>query len=401
MTDISTRPLKVFLCHAHGDKDAVRELYSRLKRDGVDAWLDKANLLPGMDWAVEIRKAVAQSDVVIVCLSKQFNQEGFRQKEVRIALDEADKKSPETIFIIPVRLEECEVPDSLNRWHWVNLYEKDGYRILLRALTVRAEQISAIPPHRKSGTTRPIAVETKAITPPQEEINVTTPKPEVKKPDEIKTPPVIEKPEEKQEVVSPEAMPANKADVGRDVSGSVIVTGNGNVINLGKQEPFSPVPSIRKPEPKKEGARRKPKVKIIAALVSLLVFGIISFAIFSLIAPDASSSTQSQMISYIYTSTNCGYYNWVLTFSRDENIYLCVDFKYEQSNVQLVSRWYYQANIFGKELHFPLATQSYLTDNNDGFVYFNLANPGINGSYRVDVYKDQELVGIRYFRIEK
>jgi len=30
------RPLKVFLCHASADKPAVRDLYKRLKADGVD-----------------------------------------------------------------------------------------------------------------------------------------------------------------------------------------------------------------------------------------------------------------------------------------------------------------------------------------------------------------------------
>jgi hypothetical protein len=42
MTD-DNRALKVFLCHAHSDKDAVKALYARLKREGVDccAWLDK------------------------------------------------------------------------------------------------------------------------------------------------------------------------------------------------------------------------------------------------------------------------------------------------------------------------------------------------------------------------
>jgi TIR domain-containing protein len=52
------RPLKVFLCHAHGDKNAVRELYVRLTKDGVDAWLDKEKLLPGQDWELGIRKAM-------------------------------------------------------------------------------------------------------------------------------------------------------------------------------------------------------------------------------------------------------------------------------------------------------------------------------------------------------
>jgi len=30
------RPLKVFLCHAHADRDPVRGLYARLTQDGVD-----------------------------------------------------------------------------------------------------------------------------------------------------------------------------------------------------------------------------------------------------------------------------------------------------------------------------------------------------------------------------
>ena len=59
-------PLKVFLCHAHADRDPVRGLYTRLTQDGVDAWLDKAKLhgersrtiLPGQDWELEIRNAV-------------------------------------------------------------------------------------------------------------------------------------------------------------------------------------------------------------------------------------------------------------------------------------------------------------------------------------------------------
>jgi hypothetical protein len=31
-----------------------------LTQDGVDAWLDKAMLLPGQDWELEIRKAVRE-----------------------------------------------------------------------------------------------------------------------------------------------------------------------------------------------------------------------------------------------------------------------------------------------------------------------------------------------------
>src|SRR5262245_59113244 len=128
------RPLKVFLCHAHNDKNVVRDLYLRLTKDGVDARLDKEKLFPGADWELEIRKAVREADVVVVCLSKQFNQAGFRQKEVHLALDTAMEKPEGEIFIIPARLEECENLESLNKWHWVDLFDDGGYHKLIGAL---------------------------------------------------------------------------------------------------------------------------------------------------------------------------------------------------------------------------------------------------------------------------
>jgi hypothetical protein len=144
MPEEPKRPLKVFLCHASSDKPTVRELYQRLIKDGVDAWLDKEKLLPGQDWEYEIRKAVREADVVVVCLSKQFNQAGFRQKEVRLALDTAMEKPEGEIFIIPARLEECDNLENLRKWHWVDLFEEDGYETLTRALRLRADKIGAM-----------------------------------------------------------------------------------------------------------------------------------------------------------------------------------------------------------------------------------------------------------------
>lgn len=140
---MNNRALKVFLCHAHEDREAVHALYIRLKREGVDAWLDKAKLLPGQDWKREIEKAVYDADVVVVCQSKQFNLEGFRQKEVRWALDKAKEKPEGEIFIIPARLEECDSLESLGNWHWVDLFEDGGYEQLINALSFRAKRIGA------------------------------------------------------------------------------------------------------------------------------------------------------------------------------------------------------------------------------------------------------------------
>ncbi len=150
MTDNPKRPLKVFLCHAHSDAAEVRALYARLKSDGVDAWLDKENIIAGQDWDFEIRKAVRESDIVIVCLSRQFNQKGYRQNEVRAALEEASLQPEGEIFIIPARLEECDYLESLRRFHGVDLFEDRGYEFLMRALRLRAQKIGAELQSKKS-----------------------------------------------------------------------------------------------------------------------------------------------------------------------------------------------------------------------------------------------------------
>jgi len=68
----ASQKLRVFLCHASADKPALRELYQQLRQDGFQPWLDEEELLPGQDWEPEIRKAVRESDVVLVFRKTQL-----------------------------------------------------------------------------------------------------------------------------------------------------------------------------------------------------------------------------------------------------------------------------------------------------------------------------------------
>jgi formylglycine-generating enzyme required for sulfatase activity len=141
------RPLRVFLCHASQDKPAVRELYQKLRAETwIDPWLDEEKLLPGQDWHEEIEKAVEATDVVIVLLSKQsVSQEGYVQRELKLALDVADEKPENTIFIIPLRLDDCPAPRRLRGWHYVDYFPENrkswAIERLLSSLKVRAETL--------------------------------------------------------------------------------------------------------------------------------------------------------------------------------------------------------------------------------------------------------------------
>lgn len=136
------RRLRVFLCHSSDDKPAVRDLYHRLQEDYIQPWLDEKELLPGQEWQEAISAAVRTSDVVLVCLSRlSVSKEGYLQREIREALRVEEEKPEGTIFIVPVRIEDVQIPQHLSKWQGANLFEKDGYRLLIAALNTRANEL--------------------------------------------------------------------------------------------------------------------------------------------------------------------------------------------------------------------------------------------------------------------
>lgn len=145
-----TKRLKVFLCHSKGDKDFVRSLYERLRSEGCDPWLDEAKLRPGQDWEREISKAVRESHVVVICLSKgAITKRGYIQKEIRLALDVAEEVPEDDVFIIPLKIEPCDPPSRLCRYQWTEIYS-DGYNKLIDSLARQARKLGLAPPNVKS-----------------------------------------------------------------------------------------------------------------------------------------------------------------------------------------------------------------------------------------------------------
>ncbi|NWJ49185.1 MAG: SUMF1/EgtB/PvdO family nonheme iron enzyme [Chloroflexi bacterium] len=135
--------LKVFLCHSHKDKHRVYELYQQLQNEGwIQPWLDKEDLTPGDNWELEIPKEVRQSHIVIVCLSPNATDAaGYVHKEIKLALDVADQQPEGAIFLVPLKLEECRVPERLGHLHWVDYFEAGSYARLLKSFKKRAGQV--------------------------------------------------------------------------------------------------------------------------------------------------------------------------------------------------------------------------------------------------------------------
>jgi formylglycine-generating enzyme required for sulfatase activity len=146
---MSDHKLNVFLCHAKEDKPMVRELYRKLAAEGwINPWIDEKNIILGQDWDLKIQKELEFADAVIVFISETaMKKDGYVQKELRLIYDIALYKPEDTIFIAPLRLEECQPPYRFRLWQWGDYFgekKDETYSELIKSLKLRYEQVLQI-----------------------------------------------------------------------------------------------------------------------------------------------------------------------------------------------------------------------------------------------------------------
>lgn len=133
--------MQIFLSHTSEDKPKVRNLCKRLRDDGFDPWLDEERLLPGQDWNLEIEKALRTSDAILLCFSSlSVIKEGVIQREYKRAMKIQEEKPEGAIFVIPVRLDDCEMPFFIRDLQWMDY--PAGYDKLLLALQSKSVVIT-------------------------------------------------------------------------------------------------------------------------------------------------------------------------------------------------------------------------------------------------------------------
>jgi energy-coupling factor transporter ATP-binding protein EcfA2 len=127
---IGIPPPRVFLSYSREDQEEAMELHERLLAAGMQSWIDIEEILPGEPWPIRIDSAIRDSDVVLLLLSK--NTSRTLNPEIRMAVELQRERS--NIFIIPVRLERCEIPDALSDLQWVDLFLEGSFTRLKRAI---------------------------------------------------------------------------------------------------------------------------------------------------------------------------------------------------------------------------------------------------------------------------
>ena len=106
----------VFIAYVQEDAAQADRLFDALESAGFAPWMDRRKLLPGQNWPRSIEEAIETSDFFVACFSaNSVHKRGGFQAEIRYAIDCARRVPLDAIYLIPVRLDDCRVPRSIQR----------------------------------------------------------------------------------------------------------------------------------------------------------------------------------------------------------------------------------------------------------------------------------------------
>jgi hypothetical protein len=107
----------VFISYVRDDSRSVDELQRVLEQADIPVWRDTDDLWPGEDWKANIRRAItAHALVFLACFSELSLRRGrsFRNEELVLAIEQLRLRPPGNPWLIPVRFDECPIPDLDN-----------------------------------------------------------------------------------------------------------------------------------------------------------------------------------------------------------------------------------------------------------------------------------------------
>lgn len=126
---------QIFLSYAREDRARVEQIYDSLRAEGFDPWMDTRDIQAGQRWSSVIGNAIREADFTLVFISgNSLSKRGFVQREIKAAIDILSERPEGEIFLVPVRLEESELPDTLKPLQYVDLFESEGWHKLIHAL---------------------------------------------------------------------------------------------------------------------------------------------------------------------------------------------------------------------------------------------------------------------------
>ncbi len=125
----------VFISYSHADSKFVNQFADQLKASGVNVWIDKWMIKVGDSITHKINEGIGASDWLIVVLScASVNSKWVREElsAATIRNIEQDKHA----FILPVLIEDCEIPTLLQHRKYANFkdHPEEAFQELLEVI---------------------------------------------------------------------------------------------------------------------------------------------------------------------------------------------------------------------------------------------------------------------------
>jgi hypothetical protein len=123
-----TDPRKVFISHASEDKERfVLKFAEKLRENGVDAWVDAWEMLPGDSIVDKIfEEGIKNSYAMIIILSNNSVQKKWVREELNSGFI---NRICGKCKLIPVVLDECDIPEALHSTIWQEIKDLDNYEL--------------------------------------------------------------------------------------------------------------------------------------------------------------------------------------------------------------------------------------------------------------------------------
>ena len=115
-----------------------------MRGGGFDCWFDDIDLLPGENRQSKLRRMIQGARFIVLCLSKRaVTEPGDFQRQLSVAFKSAEKQPHGKIFLVPVLLEPCDVPDQIEPLLCVRWFEPKDRNRLLDALERLTSKVNA------------------------------------------------------------------------------------------------------------------------------------------------------------------------------------------------------------------------------------------------------------------
>lgn len=104
---------KVFISYVHEDTDRIDKFCQLLEAEGIPYWRDRRKINPGQTWKVAIATAIREESMIFLAFfsKSSISRDSGMNEELDVAIEQAKRKQPNATWLIPVRLDEIDIPD--------------------------------------------------------------------------------------------------------------------------------------------------------------------------------------------------------------------------------------------------------------------------------------------------